>query len=277
MKREVRRRTPEELLREVQAEEGGHCKGHLKIFLGYASGVGKSFRMLDEARRRRERGPGRRRRRGSAEGPAGGRSVAAQAGGHSPQDLRRRHRNRRGSADPRGTPRSASSTAWPTTIRPASRNPTRWQDVQDLVNAGIKVIGSINIQYIDGAARAGGGDHRQAREPDGADLVHQERRRNRDRGRSARRAARAFAGGAGGRREAGAAAIQTAGTGTGARRGCRRSPAQRLPGAPRNQAAFRHAGTHSRVHDSARQHAGDAGSAPDHRGDDFTRRLSSPT
>ena len=31
-------------------------KGNLKIFLGYASGVGKSFRMLDEARRRRERG-----------------------------------------------------------------------------------------------------------------------------------------------------------------------------------------------------------------------------
>src|SRR5437588_12537959 len=31
-------------------------KGYLKIFLGYASGVGKSFRMLDEARRRRERG-----------------------------------------------------------------------------------------------------------------------------------------------------------------------------------------------------------------------------
>jgi two-component system sensor histidine kinase KdpD len=32
---------------------------------------------------------------------------------------------------------------------PGSRNPTRWQDVQDLVAAGIKVIGSINIQYID--------------------------------------------------------------------------------------------------------------------------------
>lgn len=30
--------------------------GRLKIFLGYASGVGKSFRMLDEARRRMERG-----------------------------------------------------------------------------------------------------------------------------------------------------------------------------------------------------------------------------
>ena len=31
---------------------------------------------------------------------------------------------------------------------PGSRNPTRWQDVQDLVHAGIKVIGSINVQYV---------------------------------------------------------------------------------------------------------------------------------
>ena len=55
MNRETRRKTPDEILREVQAEETG-SKGRLKIFLGYASGVGKSFRMLDEARRRRERG-----------------------------------------------------------------------------------------------------------------------------------------------------------------------------------------------------------------------------
>jgi len=58
MARELRRKTPEEALRECQAEEQADVKknGHLKIFLGYASGVGKSFRMLDEARRRRERG-----------------------------------------------------------------------------------------------------------------------------------------------------------------------------------------------------------------------------
>src|SRR6266478_8131560 len=58
MGRELRRTTPEEALRECQAEEqaAARKKGHLKIFLGYASGVGKSFRMLDEARRRRERG-----------------------------------------------------------------------------------------------------------------------------------------------------------------------------------------------------------------------------
>src|SRR5438552_4102017 len=53
---EMRRKTPDQLLREVQAEEPVAKKGYLKIFLGYASGVGKTFRMLDEARRRRERG-----------------------------------------------------------------------------------------------------------------------------------------------------------------------------------------------------------------------------
>src|SRR3981081_4562580 len=31
-------------------------RGRLKVFLGYASGVGKSFRMFDEGRRRQERG-----------------------------------------------------------------------------------------------------------------------------------------------------------------------------------------------------------------------------
>src|SRR5437764_13739061 len=56
MARELPRKTPEDFLRECQAEEAAVRKGYLKIFLGYASGVGKSFRMLDEARRRRERG-----------------------------------------------------------------------------------------------------------------------------------------------------------------------------------------------------------------------------
>src|SRR6476646_7496716 len=56
MAREMSRKTPEDFLRECQAEEAAVTKGRLKIFLGYASGAGKSFRMLDEARRRRERG-----------------------------------------------------------------------------------------------------------------------------------------------------------------------------------------------------------------------------
>src|ERR1700756_5507949 len=56
MAREMSRKTPEDFLRECQAEEAAVTKGRLKIFLGYASGVGKSFRLLDEARRRKERG-----------------------------------------------------------------------------------------------------------------------------------------------------------------------------------------------------------------------------
>src|SRR4030081_1689611 len=53
---ELPRPTPERLLQQVQAEENKRWGARLKIFLGYAPGVGKSYRMLDEARRRHERG-----------------------------------------------------------------------------------------------------------------------------------------------------------------------------------------------------------------------------
>src|SRR5213593_233058 len=50
------RRDPERLLAQIEREERAQRRGRLKIFLGYASGVGKSFQLVDEARRRRERG-----------------------------------------------------------------------------------------------------------------------------------------------------------------------------------------------------------------------------
>jgi two-component system, OmpR family, sensor histidine kinase KdpD len=43
---------PEALLRQAEAAD----RGTLKVLLGYAPGVGKSFRLFDEGRRRRERG-----------------------------------------------------------------------------------------------------------------------------------------------------------------------------------------------------------------------------
>src|SRR5579864_1363020 len=49
-------RDPEALLRQIEAEERAEQSGQLKIFLGYASGVGKSFKLFDEGRRRHERG-----------------------------------------------------------------------------------------------------------------------------------------------------------------------------------------------------------------------------
>src|SRR5215475_12721852 len=51
-----RRPDPEELLRRVQEDERRERRGRLKVFLGYASRVGKSFRMYDEGRRRKMRG-----------------------------------------------------------------------------------------------------------------------------------------------------------------------------------------------------------------------------
>jgi two-component system, OmpR family, sensor histidine kinase KdpD len=147
MSHELRRKTPDELLRELQAAEPS-SKGRLKIFLGYASGVGKSFRMLDEARRRHERGqdviigsvqpkvspeiqklldklevvPLRKYQDGMAM------DVAA--------ILRRR-------------PAVCVIDGLAFDNPPGFRNPTRWQDAQQLARAGIKVIGSINIQYIE--------------------------------------------------------------------------------------------------------------------------------
>ncbi len=52
----ARRPDPEQLLRQLHATERKERRGKLKVFLGYSSGVGKSFRMLDEGRRRKERG-----------------------------------------------------------------------------------------------------------------------------------------------------------------------------------------------------------------------------
>jgi two-component system sensor histidine kinase KdpD len=148
MGREMPRKTPEELLRVVQAEEAALSKkGHLKIFLGYASGVGKSFRMLDEARRRRERGqdvvvgaiqravpPGveavlRKLEVIPLKSVAGGTAIDVEA-------IIRRH------------PTVCFIDGLAHDNPPGLPNPTRWQDVQELLDAGIKVIASINIQYV---------------------------------------------------------------------------------------------------------------------------------
>jgi two-component system sensor histidine kinase KdpD len=148
MELESRRKTPDELLRELQPEEPAAKKGYLKIFLGYASGVGKSFRMLDEARRRRERGQdvvvGAIQPRMTPEVEAlvrnleviplksvdGGKAVDVEM-------LIRRH------------PAVCFIDGLAYNNPPGSRNPTRWQDVQELLDAGIKAVASINIQYID--------------------------------------------------------------------------------------------------------------------------------
>jgi two-component system, OmpR family, sensor histidine kinase KdpD len=132
----------------AQAEERLTTKrGYLKVFLGYASGAGKSFRMLDEARRRQERGQdvvvG-------AIQPQVPREVEPLLGkleviplktwgGGAAIDIDailQRH------------PAICFVDGLAHDNPPGSRNPTRWQDVQELLNGGIKIVGSINIQYV---------------------------------------------------------------------------------------------------------------------------------
>src|SRR5207249_1828564 len=147
MARELPRKTPEDFLRECQAEEAAVREGRLKIFLGYASGVGKSFRMLDEARRRRERGQdvavGATQPRMSPDVEAVLRRlevIPLKAIGEGTaidmEALLKRH------------PAVCFVDGLAYNNPVGARNPTRWEDVQELRNAGIKVVASINIQYI---------------------------------------------------------------------------------------------------------------------------------
>src|SRR5262245_44523192 len=52
----VTRPDPDALLAAVQAEEHQHARGKLKIFLGYAAGVGKTYAMLEAAHQRHAKG-----------------------------------------------------------------------------------------------------------------------------------------------------------------------------------------------------------------------------
>jgi len=144
----TRRRTPEELLQQVQAEEAFDRTGRLKVFLGYASGVGKSFRMLDEGRRRLERGQ----------------DVVVGAiqpkTSHEIQALLAKL-----PVIPLKTIDNVAVMDVPAILErhPAvclvdglaydnpsgAANPSRWQDVEQLLKARISVISSVNIQYID--------------------------------------------------------------------------------------------------------------------------------
>ena len=143
-----RRPDPEQLLRQLKAEEQYYCRGRLKIFLGYAGGVGKSFRMLDEARRRRERGEdvvvGAIQPKASPEADALLQRMLVipqgNVGGVPTMDVEailRRH------------PQVCLVDGLAYDNPPGSAHPKRWQDVEHLLSAGISVIATVNLQHIE--------------------------------------------------------------------------------------------------------------------------------
>ncbi len=143
-----RRPDPDHLLRQLDAQERQLIHERLKVFLGYASGVGKSFRMLDEGRRRRERGQD---------------VVVGAVQRNMPPELERLIQKMevippRMVGDGETMDVDAILSRHPQVCLvdgaaydnpPGSRNPKRWQDITELLSNGIVVITSLNLQHIE--------------------------------------------------------------------------------------------------------------------------------
>lgn len=165
--RDPERPTPEELLdrynlrdaplADAPGELGDHRhavrRGRLRIYLGMAAGVGKTYAMLNEGHRRKERGTdvviGYIETHGRP-------NTAAQIG-----DLevvpRKRVAYRGLSLEEMDTdailarrPTVALVDELAHTNVPGSRHEKRYQDVQELLAVGITVISTLNIQHLEG-------------------------------------------------------------------------------------------------------------------------------
>jgi len=139
---------PERLLRHLEAEKERQGRGRLKVFLGYARGVGKSYKMLDEARRRKSRGED---------------VVVAAVQGHIPDEVQsildrlesvpQREIAGVASLDVeqvlRRRPQVCVVDPLARSNPPGSRHATRWQDVDELLANGISVLTSVNLVHIE--------------------------------------------------------------------------------------------------------------------------------
>jgi two-component system sensor histidine kinase KdpD len=134
-------RDPEALLRQIEAAERAEHRGQLKIFLGYASGVGKSFKLFDEGRRRCERGED---------------VVVAAAQSESAPDVEHIIPTQDVGGVPvvdvpaviARSPQVCLVDGLAYDNPPGSRHRKRYEDVEELLEAGISVLSSINLEYI---------------------------------------------------------------------------------------------------------------------------------
>lgn len=144
---------PDALLRRVQAEERKKKRGRLTIFLGAAPGVGKTFAMLTEAAYQRD---------------VENRDVVAGV-----VETHRRFETATLLADFEILPKrqvqyrgtileefdlDAALARKPSlllvdelahTNAEGSRHPKRWQDVEELLDAGIEVMTTLNVQHLE--------------------------------------------------------------------------------------------------------------------------------
>jgi two-component system, OmpR family, sensor histidine kinase KdpD len=127
-------------------------RGDLRIYVGYAAGVGKTFAMLGEGHRRRDRGTDV--TIGFVE--THGRPLTTEAIGDL-EIVPRRTIEYRGSAFEEmdvdaivaRAPEIVLVDELAHTNVPGSRNEKRWQDVDEILESGIDVISTVNIQHLE--------------------------------------------------------------------------------------------------------------------------------
>lgn len=143
---------PDELLSRLKKEEQLQARGKLKIFLGYVAGVGKTYAMLEAAHQRMEEGVdvviGYIETHGRKE------TEALAIGLES---LPRREIEYRGTtmtdmdldAILARSPQLVLVDELAHTNAPGLRHPKRYQDVEEILDAGIDVYTTVNIQHLE--------------------------------------------------------------------------------------------------------------------------------
>jgi two-component system, OmpR family, sensor histidine kinase KdpD len=133
-------------------DESTGPRGQLRIYLGAAAGVGKTFAMLSEGHRREERGADVVVAFAETHGRP---QTAAQIDGLEVVP-RKRLEYRGGSFEEMDVdavlarkPQIALVDELAHTNVPGSRNEKRWQDVAELLDAGIDVISAVNVQHLE--------------------------------------------------------------------------------------------------------------------------------
>jgi two-component system, OmpR family, sensor histidine kinase KdpD len=147
---------PDELLAKVKRDEAAAKRGRLKIFFGANAGVGKTFAMLAAAQAAQLQGRAVRIGVIETHGRAGTEGIARDLPRLPLRDLVHRGQMLRefdldaalawGAAEPGGVlllDELAHSNA------PGSRHSKRWQDAQELCEAGVEVWTTLNVQHLE--------------------------------------------------------------------------------------------------------------------------------
>ena len=149
------RPNPDALLAAIQSEAAQKQRGRLKVFLGMCPGVGKTYAMLEAAQRELKSGRdivigyvethGRKETDALTSGlPLIPRTISEHRGlALTEMDLDAvltRH------------PQLALVDELAHTNAPGSRHPKRWQDVNELLDAGIDVFTTLNVQHLESRA-----------------------------------------------------------------------------------------------------------------------------